>query len=112
MCDAVIEPLFEQEGVVIGVGRKHREPPGWLRRQLIHRDAGCRFDGCTRVRGLHAHHVELWVAGGPTDKNNLVMLCRGHHRLVHEGGWTIQGHPDGRLEFIRPNGADETKPDG
>ena len=104
MCDAVVEPVFEQDGRTIGVGRKRREPPGWLRRALVNRDQGCRFAGCTRARGLHAHHIEHWPDGGPTDTNNLVMLCRYHHRLMHEGGWSLRGDPDGSLRFVKPNG--------
>ena len=104
MCDAVVEPVFEQDGRTIGIGRKRREPPGWLRRTLVDRDEGCRFSGCARSRGLHAHHIEHWPNGGPTDTNNLVMLCRYHHRLMHEGGWSLRGDPDGSLHFIKPNG--------
>ena len=104
MCDAVVEPVFEEAGFTIGVGRKRREPPQWLRRALVERDEGCRFGGCTRTRGLHAHHIRHWLAGGPTNTNNLVMLCRYHHRLLHEGGWSLRGDPDRRVEFVKPDG--------
>jgi hypothetical protein len=104
MCDAVVEPVFEHGGRTIGIGRKRREPPQWLRRALVDRDEGCRFGGCTRVRGLHAHHIEHWPGGGPTDTNNLVMLCRYHHRLLHEGGWSLRGDPDRHIEFVKPSG--------
>ncbi|MDQ3646510.1 MAG: HNH endonuclease [Actinomycetota bacterium] len=103
MCDAVVEPVFEQGGRPIGVGRKRREPPQWLRRQLMNRDQGCRFPGCCRTRGLQAHHIDHWP--GPTDPDNLVMLCRYHHRLMHEGGWSLRGDPDAYyLEFVNPAG--------
>ena len=104
MCDAAVEPVFEAGGRTVGVGRRHRVPPQWLRRQLVERDGGCSFPGCCRTRGLHAHHIEHWAAGGETAAGNLVMLCRAHHRLVHEGGWAIRGDPGGRLEFDKPDG--------
>jgi hypothetical protein len=53
---------------------------------------------------LHAHHIKHWASGGPTDSDNLVMLCGYHHRLVHDGGWVMTAHDDKTLEFIRPNG--------
>jgi hypothetical protein len=100
MCDAVIESAYEMDGKTIGTGKKHRTPPQWMRRQLVHRDEGCRFNGCVRTRMLHSHHIKHWP-GGPTQPDNLVMLCRYHHRLVHEGGWTVRGDPEGRLEFVK-----------
>src|SRR5690606_5699479 len=69
-----------------------------------HRDDCCRFPGCQRqIR--HLHHIAWWTRDdGPTDAPNLAGLCWAHHRLVHEGGWTIEGNADGRLEFISPVG--------
>ncbi|HWC13895.1 MAG TPA: DUF222 domain-containing protein, partial [Actinomycetota bacterium] len=74
MCDAVVEPVFENDGRGIGIGRQDRRPPQWLRRQLVHRDLMCRFPGCTRMRLVHEHHMEHWPAGGPTQSPNLVTL--------------------------------------
>src|SRR5207249_847113 len=50
------------------------------------------------------HHRVHWADGGPTDMGNLVSLCPAHHRLVHEGGWRIEGDPNGELIFIRLDG--------
>ncbi|MEA3019759.1 MAG: hypothetical protein QOI47_1283, partial [Actinomycetota bacterium] len=66
------------------------------------RDSGCRWPGCGRTALLHAHHITWWTHGGPTCEENLVMLCWFHHRLVHEGGWNVEGDPAGRLRFIGP----------
>ena len=104
MCDAVVEPVFENEGRGIGIGKKDRCPPQWLRRQLVHRDLMCRFPGCTRSRLVQEHHMLHWPAGGPTQSPNLVTLCRYHHRLMHEGKWSITGDADGEIRFIKPDG--------
>ena len=80
---------------VVRNGRKTRTIPPALRRALRARDRGCRFPGCENRRFLDAHHVHHWARGGETTADNLVLLCRRHHRLVHEGGW----HVDRRLRF-------------
>ncbi len=72
--------------------------------QNRHRDQGCRFPGCERTRWTHSHHRIDWAQGGPTDLDNLITLCPHHHRLAHEGGWTIEGNPDEELRFVRPDG--------
>lgn len=103
-CDSTIEPHFERDGVPVGVGRRSRQVPAWLLRQLKERDLGCRFPGCTRTRLVNAHHMHHWAHGGATDRDNLVLLCRHHHRKLHEGGWSMRGDPEGVLEFTKPNG--------
>ncbi|MGH9306954.1 MAG: DUF222 domain-containing protein [Acidimicrobiales bacterium] len=90
-------------GSALGVGRTTRSIPPWLYRVLRHRDGGCRFPGCGQTRLIHAHHVRHWANGGPTDQGNLLLLCRYHHRLAHEGGWSITGDACGELRFIRPD---------
>jgi hypothetical protein len=62
----------------------------WLRKALHARDRGCRFPGChTPAAWTDGHHLRHWADGGPTSLTNLVLLCRFHHVLVHEAGWTI-----------------------
>ena len=73
-------------------GRKTRTIPPAMRRALRARDRGCQFPGCENRRFLDAHHVHHWARGGSTTLGNLVLLCRRHHRLVHEGGWQIDPH--------------------
>jgi hypothetical protein len=104
-CDCRWQLVVEDgSGDIVRLGRTTRQIPAWLVRQLRRRDRGCRFPGCTRTRWLHAHHAHHWSRGGPTDPDNLVMLCGFHHRLVHEGGWAIEMHEAGRATFIRPTG--------
>jgi hypothetical protein len=82
-------------------GRSARVVTPGLRRVIERRDDGrCRFPGCTRRYGLHAHHIDHWAHGGATDRDNLVLLCRFHHRLVHEGGFSVGAD----FVFRRPNG--------
>ncbi len=91
-------------GGVLDVGRKRRTLPAALRRALEARDGGCRFPGCG-VRHTDAHHITHWARGGPTKLDNLVLLCRLHHRAVHEGGWGVRLSGDGRVLFRRPEGS-------
>jgi Domain of unknown function (DUF222)/HNH endonuclease len=96
-CDASCEVWFERHGKVIGAGRDTRLINRRLRRALEHRDRTCVVPGCGATRGLHAHHLRHWEDGGPTDLDNLVLLCPYHHRLHHRGGITLTGPAD-RLE--------------
>jgi Domain of unknown function (DUF222)/HNH endonuclease len=85
---------------VVRNGRKTRAIPPAIRRALRARDQGCRFPGCENRRFLDAHHVHHWARGGPTTLGNLMLLCRHHHRLVHEGSW----HVDQEQRFHDPWG--------
>lgn len=103
-CDATVLTLIEKDGEPLGVGRTIRKPSARLRRLLRARDGDrCQFPGCTHRGWLDAHHLVHWTLGGPTELANLLLLCRRHHRSVHEGGWTIEHH-DGRLKFRSPAG--------
>jgi hypothetical protein len=103
-CDSILECVITDHGRVLGIGRRSRLIPAWLRRQLWFRDGGCRFPGCPERHFVHAHHRKHWADLGPTDLENLVLLCGYHHRFVHEHGWRVQVDPEGRPIFIRPNG--------
>ncbi len=73
------------------------------RRALAARDRQCRFPGCGNRR-CDAHHVEHWADGGRTALDNLVLLCRRHHRAVHEEGFRITRDDAGGVRFARPGG--------
>ncbi|MBE1551333.1 hypothetical protein GGC64_005393 [Mycobacterium sp. OAS707] len=95
-CDATCEVWFERHGQPIGAGRTTRTVNRRLRRALEHRHPACAVPGCGATRGLHAHHLVHWENGGPTDLDNLVLLCPYHHRLHHRGVITLTGpatHP-------------------
>jgi hypothetical protein len=103
-CDASVIELKERDGEPLSVGRKTRSIPPALRRALRGRDRGCRFPGCENHRFVDAHHIEHWARGGETSMDNLVLLCRRHHRLVHEGGYLVERLPAGKLRFRHPWG--------
>ena len=90
-CDAAITRLdCEAAEDVHHASEERRTIPPRLRRALIARDGGCRFPSCDRPpEWTDAHHIIHWVDGGKTRLNNLVLLCRTHHRYVHEDGWSI-----------------------
>lgn len=104
-CHAQVEWVLEEDGRPVGVGRRVRTVPPRVLRLLQHRDGGCRFPGCERRWWIKVHHLQHWARGGPTDVENLVLLCHAHHRLVHEGGWRIRGHPARELTFVRQDGS-------
>jgi hypothetical protein len=81
-----------------------RSIPPALRRALQRRDDGCRFPGCSCRRFVDAHHIVHWADGGETCLDNLVLLCRRHHRLVHEGGFGVRAAPGGEIQFSYPDG--------
>ena len=103
-CDSSLVSLLESDGSALRVGRKTRKIAPALRRALNARDGGCRFPGCERRRFVDAHHIRHWARGGETSKENLLLLCRHHHRLVHEGGFSVERLADGRVRFRLPNG--------
>ena len=86
----------------LDVGRKRRTVPKALRKALRLRDRHCRFPGCVN-RICDAHHVKAWQDGGETNLRNTALLCRRHHRFVHEGGARILGDANS-LQFLDPHG--------
>jgi 5-methylcytosine-specific restriction endonuclease McrA len=103
-CDASrVLMRHDPVGRVVEVGARTRTIPPALRRALHHRDRGCRFPGCGLPFG-QGHHIRHWAHGGPTTLSNLALLCRRHHRAVHEEGYQVERQPDGELCFRRPDG--------
>jgi hypothetical protein len=103
-CDASrVVMRHDPDGRVTEIGARTRAIPSALRRALHHRDRGCRYPGCG-LRFTQGHHIRHWANGGPTTLSNLVLLCRRHHRSVHEDGFQVERRADGELEFRRPDG--------
>jgi len=103
-CDASrVVVVHDADGSEVSVGRRSRTVPSAIRRALRRRDTGCRFPGCS-AHFADAHHIRHWAEGGETTLDNLVLLCRTHHRAVHEGGFTVSSVAAGEFEFRRPDG--------
>jgi hypothetical protein len=103
-CDASrVIITHDANGAVLDAGRRTRIVPPSIRRALEYRDRGCRFPGCN-ARFCDAHHIRHWADGGSTRLDNLTLLCRTHHRLVHEGGYRLMMTPCGEVEVVRPDG--------
>lgn len=103
-CDSSLVTLVERDGEPLSVGRRRRSVSPSIRRALVARDGRCQFPGCERHRFVDAHHIVHWARGGETSLDNLVLLCRHHHRLVHEGGYSISRTREGQLAFFWPDG--------
>lgn len=99
-CDCNVVPIREDEfGEPLAIGRRSRSIPPAISRALRARDGGCRFPGCTHSRFVDGHHIVHWADGGETSLDNLVLLCRHHHRLVHEGGFDCRRSDSGEIVF-------------
>lgn len=104
-CDAGVSRVITKgPSEPLDVGRRTRTVSAALRRAVVLRDRCCSFPGCDRPpRWCDVHHIDHWADGGVTALHNLTLLCRRHHRLIHEGGWTIQRGDDGPV-FVDPEG--------
>jgi hypothetical protein len=99
-CDSSLVAIKEDKnGEPLSIGRRSRTIPPPMRRALRNRDKGCRFPGCTNTRFVDGHHIRHWADGGETSLDNLVMLCRRHHHLVHEGGFACGKSHKGEIYF-------------
>jgi hypothetical protein len=112
-CDCAVGYVIMRGGSeVLDVGRRTRVVSRAQRRALVHRDGGCAFPGCDRPhRWCDAHHLIPWQRGGPTDLDNLCLLCRRHHVMCHERGWQLARGPDGTLIATPPGPPEPRGPD-
>jgi len=104
-CDADVVTVTERDGLPVDVGRVRRLITPRLRLALQSRDEGCRFPGCSvPAARTEGHHVRHWQDGGRTDLDNLVSLCKFHHRRHHDGCFVIRGDPSGDFSFVAGDG--------
>lgn len=94
LCDGVVQPVWERDGVPFSVGRSQHIVPERTRRIIERRDGGCRVPGCDAHRLVEIHHIRHWLDGGPSDTWNLLSLCPYHHRLHHQGKLGVSGNAD------------------
>jgi uncharacterized protein DUF222 len=105
LCDCSLVTVVEDaSGNPLDVGRKQRTLPTALRRALIARDRCCTFPGCHRKSYVDGHHLKHWIDSGETKLDNLTLLCSYHHRLLHEGGFSVVKEPDDTLRFLTADG--------
>ncbi len=97
-CDGSIQVLLNKFGKPVSLGRTSQTVPYWLREIILNRDQSCRFPGCFAQRWLDVHHMKHWIKGGRTDPDNLVTLCRRHHREHHRGAFSIAGNPETEVD--------------
>lgn len=109
LCDATVQSLHTENGVPLAMGRMARTFTPNQFRALVARDAHCRGPGECTIGPEHceAHHLDEWDRDdGDTDLDNGALFCRTHcHRMLHEGGWTVEGDPNGELRFYDRSGA-------
>ena len=104
-CDAtVVVAVDDNVGHTMYEGRARRFPSGAQRREVIRRDRHCRFPGCANATFAAVHHIVPWKPGGGTDLDNLVLLCRHHHGVVHRKGWSMEGNANEELRIENPGG--------
>ncbi|HWL35002.1 MAG TPA: DUF222 domain-containing protein [Frankiaceae bacterium] len=97
--------LVDSLAVPVELGRATRQVPPALRKYVALRDGGCRYPGCPRGAAYcEAHHAVFWRDGGTTSADNLVLLCRYHHHVVHERHHELELLPDGTVKVTRPDG--------
>jgi hypothetical protein len=101
---AVVVAVDDDVGHTMYEGRARRDPTGAQRRELWRRDRHCRFPGCGAALFTHPHHLVPWHLAGPTDLDNLVLLCEHHHRRMHAREWRVEGNANEELSFIGPSG--------
>lgn len=106
LCDATFHTIIlDTLGLPTDLGRAHRHPTPAQRRALNARDGSCTFPGCDAHPGwLDAHHLHPWHRGGATSIDNMVLLCRRHHRVAHRHGWTLILTHDGWTRWTTPDG--------
>lgn len=112
-CDCKVLPaVLGGESQPMDVGRQSYTVPRYLRKAVELRDGPCAFPGCDQPPGTsECHHIVHWADGGATSLSNLVMLCGGHHRMVHAQGWNVSVNDQGRPVFVPPAWVDiERKP--
>ena len=102
-CDSAITRITGLGELDQEVTQASRSVPAATRRALAARDRHCVFAGCDRLPvWCDGHHLVFWTRGGPTTLPNLALVCRPHHRKVHEEGWLLERRKDGRWAAIPP----------
>jgi hypothetical protein len=101
-CDTALLRITGRGELEHELSHATRTIPPSTRRALEARDQHCVFPGCDRpLIWCDGHHMVWWIKGGPTTLPNLALLCRRHHRMVHEEGWTLE-RKEGQFKATPP----------
>ncbi len=103
-CSCKVVTALLHKGEPLSIGRRSRAVPTGIRRALTIRDGVCQFPGCDCQHHLDAHHIVHWANGGDTSLENLIEVCHHHHKLLHEGQFSVVRQADSTLTFRRPDG--------
>ncbi|HSU34057.1 MAG TPA: HNH endonuclease, partial [Propionibacteriaceae bacterium] len=102
--------FLDRHGIPLNLGRTRRIATRGQTAALHARDGGCSFPGCsTAPEWTERHHVVPWIDGGPTDLNNLTLVCAYHHHNFATRGWTCRINPDGLPEWRPPKSVDSNQ---
>ena len=108
MCESIVLPTVITSGgdrLQVDVGRHARVANRAQRRALRAMYPSCAFGDCHQTFDrCEIHHLQPWLAGGPTDLANLLPLCSRHHHLVHDRHWRLRLDPDRTLHIAQPDG--------
>ena len=102
--------IIDHHNIPLALARTQRLASRGQTMALITRDGGCSFPGCTHPPSwCDRHHIRDWILGGPTDLDNLTLVCRYHHTHFLQKGWTCQINTDGLPEWIPPRWIDRAQ---
>jgi len=102
-CDGALSRIIGRGELEAEITHAARSIPAPTRRAVEARDRTCVAGRCDRPpQWTDCHHLQHWTQGGPTKLPNLVLLCRRHHRMVHEGGWGLRRGEQGRWALEPP----------
>jgi len=102
-CDAALTRITARGELEAEISHASRSIPPSTRRAVEARDRTCVAGRCDRPpQWTDGHHLQHWTHGGPTILANLVLLCRRHDRMVHEGGWGLRRGEHGRWGLVPP----------
>ncbi|MBY4228448.1 DUF222 domain-containing protein [Rhodococcus fascians] len=110
-CDCILTAIvMDENGNPLNLARTARTVTAKQKRALTARDHGCAFPGCGKPAAwTEGHHIWHWADGGPTDMDNLVLLCGFHHRLIHHSDWEVFIAADNHPWFVPPATVDPNR---
>ena len=103
----ILPAIFNTDGDPLWLGRSKRDASFGQRIVLAARDGGC-ANCAAPADGTEPHHIEWFSRGGPTDIDNLALLCERCHHLIHDDGWQL--HSDNGGLVLKPPSRPMTQP--